>query len=396
MADVSGVRQTLNVTQAQRKIDMHDEILLLEPDAAPLVVFSKANQMKRKACHNPEYSWVEDALRPRFDRINDATPPVAADTTWTVDNGAYFRTGDIVLVPRTGEAVQVTAVATNDLTVVRSVGAPAAANLVDNEELLIIGSAQPEADLSKAAMSDNPDQVKNYTQIFREPWHSSETQRHSDQFTRPNDWAHQARKSGIEHAKDIEYAFLFGRKDERTASAGVSVTGPLRTTGGAYEFVTTNITNAGGALTEAELFGALRPAFRYGRREKVGFASQLTVDVLNGFPRGKLELRQSDMDKTYGVRVFEYISPHGTLNLVTHYLIEGIDSTGVFNGDLLVLDFEPIYYRYLANENGSRDTHINTEIQAPDADARKDEYLSECGLQFGEEKKHARLYGITS
>ena len=391
MADVAGVRTTTNVLQASRKIDMHEEILLLEPDSTPLTVFSKANQMKRKPTVNAEFSWVEDKLRPRFDRINNGAGYTSGDTVLTVDNGNYFRANDIVLVPRTGEALRVVSQTSTTITVVRSVGAPAAAALVDNDELLIIGSAQPEGDTSKQARSDNPVQVKNYTQIFREPFHMTETQRHSDQFTRPNDWAHQAKKAGIEHAKDIEYAFLFGRKDEDLTGST-----PRRATGGAYEFVTTNVSDAGGAFTEAELFAFLRPMFRFGRRQKVGFASQLAVDIMNGFPRGKLELRQSDLDKTYGVRVFEYISPHGTLNLVTHYLIEGIDAAGKFNGDILVLDFEPIMYRYLANSEGSRDTAILKNRQQPDEDARKDEYLSECGLQFGEEKKHGRITNITS
>jgi hypothetical protein len=47
---------------------------------------------------------------------------------------------------------------------------------------------------------------------------------------------------------------------------------------------------------------------------------------MNGFPRGKLEMRQSE--KTFGLRVMQYISPHGTLNLVTHWLLEGRRSAG--------------------------------------------------------------------
>lgn len=391
MADVSGVRTTLNVSQSTRKIDMREKIALLEPSETPLVVFSKANEMKRQPTQNPKYDWVEDKLRPRFDRINNGAGYTSGDTVLTVDNGAYFRQHDIVLVPRTGEALRVTANTSTTITVVRSVGAPAAAALVDNDELIIIGSAQPEGDTSKAARSDNPTVVSNYTQIFREPVHMTRTQMQSAQFTRPNDWPYQARKAGIEHAKDIEYAFLFGRKDEDTSGST-----PRRTTGGAYEFIVTNVSDAGGAFTEAELFAFLRPMFRYGRRSKIGFASQLAVDVMNGFPRGKLELVQSDMDKTYGVRVFEYISPHGTLNLVTHYLIEGIDSAGKYNGDIVVLDWEPIYYRYLSNENGSSDTALLRNRQANDEDARKDEYLTECGLEFGEEKKHGRVTNITS
>lgn len=388
---VAGQRHTLNVLQASRRVDMAEEIMLLESSSTPLTVFSKANKMKRKAAVNPEYSHVEDALRTRLQRVNDTTNLTAADVTFTVDDGSIYAVGDLVLVTRTGEVIRVTAIATNDITVTRSVGALAAAALLDNDELLTIGSAEKEGDTSRAARTDNPTKVTNYTQIFKESVHMSGTQRSSDQFTKPHDWNHQVKKAGIEHAKDLEYAFLFGRKDEIGSPA-------IRTTGGAYEAIVTNVKDASGTLTEAEFFDFLRPMFRYSnaRREKVGLASQVAVDVLNGFPRGKLELRQADRDKTYGVKVFEYISPHGTLNIVTHYLIEALSSTDKHWGEILVLDFESIYYRYLAGGvGGSRDTHVNQNIQARDEDGRKDEWLSECGLQFGEEKKHGLIIGIT-
>jgi hypothetical protein len=71
---------------------------------------------------------------------------------------------------------------TNTLTVVRGVGGGAAA-INDNDELLLIGSAQPEGDTSKPARSGNPTKVTNYTQIHRTPYESTETLIHSDTFT---------------------------------------------------------------------------------------------------------------------------------------------------------------------------------------------------------------------
>lgn len=387
MATVTGARGTLNVGQAQRKVDMREEILLLEPDAAPLTVFS-ARARKRPAV-NPQYSWIEDTLAPRFDAVNNGAGYASTATSVVVDNGAYFAEHDLVRVTRTGEVVRVTAVATNTLTVVRGVGSTAAA-LVDNDELLIIGSAQPEGDTSKPARSDNPTQVTNYTQIVRNPVEMTETMRSSDQFTTPHDWDYQRNKKGIEHKKDIEYAFLLGHPSENTSGSQ-----PRRTTGGAYHFVTTNVTDAGGALTEAELFGALRPAFRYGSKDKVALASALAVDVLNGFPRSNIQVIQGNegSNNTYGVRVMRYVSPHGTINLVTHWLLEG----SYLGGHILILDMGAIAYRYLAGGvGGSRDTHIEENIQANDADTRKDEYKSEVGLEFGEEKRHALITGITS
>jgi uncharacterized protein DUF5309 len=380
---VTGQRATNTVDTAQRKIDMADGITLLEPDAAPLTVITK--RLSKRATTDPQFKWAEDELDPRFDAINNGAGYANSATSVVVDNAAYFEAQQMVYVPRTGEMMRVTAVntGTQTLTVVRGVGSTAAA-LVDNDELLIANTAQPEGDASRPARTRNPSFATNYTQIFRLPWDETETARHSD-YNYADDWDFQAKKKGIEHKKDIEYALMVGRPSEDTTSGNAR-----RTTGGFNHFITTNITDAAGQLTEVEFFTALRPAFRYGSKEKWAMGSALALDVLNAFPRGKLQVQQGET--TYGLRVMQYISPHGTINFVTHWLLEG----ATLGGQVWIIDTDPLKYRFLANRRGSRDSHINTNIQNNDVDGRKDEWLTECGLQFGQEKRHAKIIGITS
>ena len=386
MADITGARGTANITQSIRKVDMAAEVLELEPSSVPLTVLS--SKLGTKTTHNPEFSWVEDALAARFDAIDNGAGYNTSATSIVVDNGAYFEAQDLVKNTRTGEVFRVTAISTNTLTVVRGVGnSGTGVAMNDNDELLIIGAAQPEGDTSRTARSSNPVKKTNYTQIFRTPFESTETLRHSDTFTAPTDWARQASHAGIEHAKDIEYALWLGKADENTSGSQ-----PRRTTGGALSFITTNITDAGGTLTEAEFFGAFSGAFRYGNQGvKTAFASRLAVDVLNGFPRGKLEVVQGDHDSTFGLNVMKYVSPHGTLNVVTHNLFEG----SKYGGYIAILDMGNVKKRPLANSEGSRDTHILPDRQANDADTKKSEYLTEAGLEFALEKSHALITGIT-
>jgi hypothetical protein len=380
---VTGQRGTANISADQRRIDMASKILLLEPDSAPLTVISK--NLSSRPTVNSQFKWQEDEGDPRFDAINNGAGYAAGITALVVDNAAYFEVQQIVYVPRTGENMRVTAVdtGTNTLTVVRGVGSTAAA-LVDNDPLLIASTAQPEGDASRAARTRNPSTIYNYTQIFRSPWDATETERHSE-FETGDDWDHQAMKKGIEHKKSIEYALMTGSPSEDTTSGQAR-----RTTGGFKHYATQNKTDAGGALTELELFTALRPAFRYGSKEKWALASALAVDVLNTFPRGKLEVQQNE--RTFGVRVMQYVSPHGTINLVTHYLLEG----ATLGGEIWIIDTDALAWRYLKNKRGSRDTHIRKEIQANDVDGRKDEYLTEGGLEFGQPQRHGIIYGITS
>lgn len=385
MADVTGARGTGNISSSLRKIDMSSTVLELEPDSYPLTVLT--NKLGSKPAHNPEFSWQEDKLRVRFDAVNNGVGYNSSATGIVVDTPALFAQYDMIKVTRTGESMRVVSVnsGTSTVTVVRGVGGGAAA-IVDNDELLIGASAQPEGDTSKPARSGNPTKTTNYTQIHRTPYESTETLRHSDTFTQPSDWDRQSRHASIEHAKGIEYALWFGRPSEDLTGSQ-----PLRTTAGIFYYLTTNITAVGGTLSETSFWGALRNGLRYGSKQgKTLFCSRLVVDVLQGFPRGKLNVLKADGD-TYGLNVRQFESAHGTINVVTHDLFEG----ATYGGYAALIDLKNKKFRYLANDQGSRNTHIRPDIQANDADTKKDELLTEFGLESGQEQADALFTGVT-
>lgn len=383
--DITGARTTTNILSDQLAIDLADRISLLEPDVQPLAVFSRAAGKARTVA--TKFSWLEDRSKPRYDAVNGAVagaPAAGTTTAVTVDNGSYFAQYDQVLNSRTGEQMRVQSVAGNAVTFVRGIGSATAA-INDNDELIIIGSAQPENDTSKPARSSNPSKVTNYTQIFREPFEQSGSLMASAFQVNPADWPHQARKAGIEHAKNIEYTFLHGRK-----YLDVSGAAELRTTGGAFSFISTNQTDAGGDLSEAEFNAFMLQVMRYGSPSKLAMASGVGVGALNKFPASKQQTRNDET--TYGMNVTHYTSPFGSLNLVYHKLLEGTKYGGV----ILVVDVDEVSYRYLANDEHNRDTKVLPNRQANDQDGRKDEYLSEVGLEFGVESAHGVLTGITS
>lgn len=384
MAAISGARGTGNVLQGLRKPDIDDKILLLQPDEYPLTTLTK--RLSKKPTHNPEFKWAEDDIDNRFSTT--AGTQLAGDTTINVaaGTGERFKANDIVRVPRTGENLSVTSRSVDALTVVRGVGAGGTGVAMNSgEELLVIGSAKAEGALSDTARTFNPALVTNYTQIFRRPVEATETWVHSDQFVTDNDWDYQVRKAGIDHMKDLEETFFNGK-----ASEDLTGSQPRRTTAGVLSYITTNVTAAGGTLSEASFFAALRPAFRYGSNTKTGFAAGLTVDVLNQYPRGKVQVVNQSSD-TYGLSVTKFQSPHGTLNLVRNWLLEG----STLGGYLVIVDMAQLKYRYLANSKGSRDTMWVSDIQAPDADTSKGEWKTECGLEMGLDKTHALITGIT-
>ena len=382
MATVTGAMTTTNVLSDQLAIDLGDRISLLEPSAQPLAVFSRRARKARTVA--TKFSWLEDKSKARFSSTAASVLVGATSFAVAAGQGAYFQQWDQVLNTRTGEQFRVDGVSTDTLTVTRGIGSTAQAmNAAD--ELLIIGSAQSENDTSKPARSDVPSKVTNNTQIFRTPFEISGSLQASAFQVSPAEWPRQARNKGIEHAKDIEYSFVLGRKSATTPGATEN-----RTTGGALSFIATNQTDAGGDLSEAEFNAFMLQVMRFGSDSKLAMASGVGVSALNKFPASKQQTRNDET--TYGMNVTHYTSPFGSLNLVYHKLLEG----SKYGGYIIVVDIEQVAYRYLANDEMNRDTKVLPNRQPNDQDGRKDEYLSEVGLEFGLESTHGVLTGITS
>jgi hypothetical protein len=376
---ISGVRGTANIEAAKRIVDMSKSIAELEPDAAPLTVFLKKMGGKGKVAINPEFKWLENELMTRWDQCNYGTNYTAGATSIVVDNGAYFRIGDVVKVAATKEQMLVTNVATNTLTVTRGWGSTSAGNILDDGYLLILGNANEEG-ATKPALRTVKEAVKtNYTQIFRTPFGVTETTDKSDMYG-GSDINVVRKNRGVDHMKSIEEAFLFGEPKEDTGG-----THPRRATGGLNYFISTNRTDASGTLAESEMETFCRSIFRYGSNKKLLLASPLVISAINSWASGKLNMVPKD--STYGVNIKEYLSGHGTLYIAKHNLLEQS-----YAGYAVAVDMDNVDYRYIQG----RDTKLLTDRQDPSEDSKIEEYLTEAGLECKLEKTHGILYGVTS
>lgn len=393
MAVISTQRTTGNVASSQRVVDLSKAILLLEPDSAPITVFLKSiyNEGRRVPAKDVKFSWHEDQLETRFDAVNNAGGYNSSATSIVVDNGALFAAEDLIRVPRTGEVMSVTSISTNTLTVVRGFGSSTAAAVNDDEPIYIIGTAAEEGDVSQSPRSQNPTKYDNYTQIFKHSIAASASWLSSSNESSPHDWPYQVRKNMIEHLKDIEGAFLFGSPGTSTGADG----GPRRSTGGLLYYYTANNQAAGGTLDETEWETFLRTITRYGSKKKVIFVSRLVASVLNSYAVGKLQVVNASQNNTYGVAISEFLSPHGSAKIVVHDMLEG----ATWGGYAIAVDFANgnTAYRYLNGDGpgGARDTQVYPNREENDRDGRRDEIITECGLQAGLASTGGVLTGVT-
>jgi Family of unknown function (DUF5309) len=392
MTVVAGQRTVENIASEQRVIDQHPKLLLLEPDAAPLTVISKriAAEGGTTPAKDPTFHWDEDELETRFDAVNHSEGYEDSDTSIVVDTGGVFYANSIVQVPRTGEQIYIESVSSNTLTVERGFAGTTAAALEDDDPLFVIGGVVEEGVGSPEARSGNPTQRTNYTEITRTSVEASGTLLSTSNATQPHDWPYQHKKGFIEHLKTLEFKSIFGVPSNGTGPNGK----PLRTTGGLLHFCTANNQDAGGELTETEWEEWVRALSRYSGGTKVVFCSSLVISVLNNFSIGRMQTHVGE--ETYGVKVMELISAHGTMKLVEHKLLEG----EVWGGYAIAVDFKigDFQYKPLGGEgapNGTRDTKLLTNRQSPEADAQKDEWLTEAGWLIAQPKAHGILTGVT-
>lgn len=376
MANITGQTTTTNVLSNQLAIEIGSEIKLLDPNIQALTVFTREASSKEVGV--PKFKWLEDEAKPRFDTT---TAAVASTTTQEIPvaHGTYFQQWDLILDTRTGELMRVDNVTGNTLNVTRAIGSTAA-NLNENDEIMLISTAQPEGDTSKTPRSLVPTLFENYTEIFREPFEISETAANATYIVSPKEWDRKQQRAAVEHAKNIEYANIFGRK-----SATNPGTAEVRTTGGALSFITTNQTDAGGVVSEAEFGTFLKSVLRYGSPDKLAFCSGTALLALNKFPASK-QITKND-EKTYGMDVTRYEGPFGSIHTVWDKLLEGQK----YEGYMIVMDMQNVAQRPFRN----RDTKLLPNRQPNNQDAKLAEYLTEQGLEFGEQRTHGVLTGIT-
>lgn len=395
----NAARTTATASTEQRLVvDAVDRIFLLEPAKHPLVTLMtsagktwdgdswKGSGILKNSTYNPEFTWWEDVYGGRYARAAAAAASDSVTVTGAGSSSAYiFTVGDIVRVARTRENMLVTAIAgANTLTVSRGFGSVSSTPIVAGDGLYIVGNINEENAGARNSNTTQTTPQSNYTQIFKTTIAVSNTQKAAKLYGGP-DLPYLRAKKATEHALDIERAFWFGQKKLDTTG---TQNHPRRSTGGIDEFLASGnsyVQNQGGPLTAPDMNTFLREAFTYGDSTKMLFAGGVVLQAINEIARGQIQTKTGDT--TYGVRVSEWQTAFGIVNIVHHPLfVEDLA------GSAYLLDMECFKYRYM----DGRDTKLHTNIQAPDVDGQIDEYLTECGLERKQAPRHAIIKGVTA
>jgi len=276
---------TFDLDFQRRDIDVSKEISRYVPDETPWTVMLM--QARKRGTRTAEFYWWEEDLLGYWTQINNSAGYNNAATSIAVDDGSIFAAKDILKLPRTGEIMLVTDVITNTITVVRGYGETSAAAILDNDYIVQLGNAMEERSDVPAEKLVQPSKVYNFCGITRTPFGGSGTLLAEQQITNEQERARLTRDKGVDHRLALERQLLFGERKEDTANK-------RRMSRGVEKFITTNVYDAGGTLTETEFDNEIcEKVFKYGTKNKVLVASSRMVSIINGFAKEKLQVSRA-------------------------------------------------------------------------------------------------------
>ena len=344
----------------------------LEPNVAPLVALM--NKLGSVPATNPKIEWLEDESMPRYTTLSASATSAATAFGPAAD---IFRVGDVVRVTTVGFALLISATAAGAFTAA-AIGGTAQASAASGAELFIVSNANQEGASLREIKYPQLVNASNYTEIVRTPFGITETEKATRHYGGDEE-DRLKNKFGREHARSLEQIAFFGTRSLSNTNQ--------RTAGGLFEFIATNVTAAGGTLSESSFQTFLKSGFRYGSERKVLFCSPIVVGALEGYARSNIRTNGSgDHADQYGIVMKTYYSGQGLVDIVMH---RDWKDSATYGGYAFLVDMDAVKYRPL------RDTKLRENVQAPDFDGRKHEYLTEASYQIVHERRHALLTGVT-
>lgn len=381
-------------------VQMRDQIFLYGPNINPVTVLSM--KTKKRSVKGAEYKVMNDKQLPRLDRINNGAGYNTTATSIVVDNGVFFRVYDKILNTRTGEQLLVTGISTNTLTVIRNYATGGVAGtgvaMLDNDELMITGSAMAEAAAAPGTLFTDPATITNYIQRFGRVTDLTFQRKHTEEYGMPEK-ERQKKAATIEFKKDVEMAFKFGKplKDVEGATPRDSNLRNTRhlTFGLQYaidQYASANAHDAGGAISQNQLWDWVQPLYEdmpedttSQGKELFALCSAKAFRVFHSWGIPAVEL--SPTSKEYGLQLRTYLTPVGRLSLVQDYTLKGDEYSDwmfIINAD----DLEYVYQEGL-------DVQLRTNIQATDVHEEKDELFGYIGFGIARPELHAYIKNMS-
>lgn len=384
---ILGIRGTGDWGTDERPKNFRETILRRTPNgSAPLTALLA--KLKSQPVDDPEFSWWEELQSIVRVKVDGTGASATSTTIGLTASGNMLVPGDLVLVEKADQVVydnemlEVSSVS-SDTSVVfkRGASGTTAAAIPADAYLTKVSPRYEEGSGAPMSVIRNPTKLYNYTQIVKT---SYEITRTADKtYARTGSALTNDKKRRMtDHSTSLEHMLLFGRRSEVTGPNGK----PMRTTGGVRSFLQTNVKVYTTTPTLNSFLDALAPMFDFdigdAGNERLGLCGNGFLMSLNKLVMNSSQVRinYDSPIELYGMKLFRLTLPQGTIYLRTHPLL---NAHARWTYSAFFIEPSNLRYRYIT------DTTPQDNIQLPDADTKKGQWLTEAGLELWGEMTHA-------
>lgn len=344
----------------------------------------------RKPEEGAKLSWLLQSVGAGGDTVNGAI--LAAATTLVVDDGTPFRAGMLISVKNSDEVMLVTAVSTNDLTVVRGFGGTTAADIADNAIVTIDSVGREENSLGTDDGIVEPELVYNYFQTIDSQLTFSRRALALAQHGDYNDMNVQLNERVEQLTIQLNRSVIRGTRATTTAVGGKTITysGGLTwflSQAGAY-----TVDNSAAALTEAKLDDLSEQiVLRGGTTNTIAVNTRLgrVLAALVKANYSSQRLNEFQDDKGALTEISSDLPLMGTINRI-------VIDTNLNDDELIMYDSSKLMLVPMSNGNGQNSGNWRTiDATQNGQDGESLRIIGDFGLEFKSFKTHAaRLRNI--
>jgi len=367
------------------------EIIFTDDDPESAGFLALVSLLEKEQVKVPEPSWGIESYLPNSDTASAGA--TAAASMIPVTNVDYFIVGDVWFVDRTDEQFRVTSVDSSggQVGVIRGIGAlngesgTAAAVINSGDNLYRLATAvNPQRSGAQTYRSQGLVQVKQYTQAFRYEINVGRESMKEEYFVNRNEWDAEYKNAKREAKIAIQRQFMFGQKSKVADGSDF-----IRTMQGIYHTPTTYEKDFSGILHKNDFDSFLaREAFRWGSKNKVLMAGDGLIQSINQAADGYVEIAEDKLAAKagFGFQIRNYTSQAGTIRIVED---RSLSETRPYDG--VVVDMNQVKYQHFSNKGIMDDLHVVDNSQDKDATDKASYIYGQVGLNWGDEKTHARI-----
>ena len=363
-------------------------------------MFAMTSQSGKSRAKSSTHGYFSKTMT--FLVITMGTTALVGDTTLTFPSTAGIVPGMVFMNQRTLENVRVTAV--NSATVVavtRAFGRVAAAAVNNGDKWIQAGTAYEEGSNRPTARRLDTQYIPNYTQIFRNAWALTDTARASYAEMGISNIAENKNDCAMFHSTDIESAILYGQAIMNTAGAT-----PIHATQGVIDalrqYASGNVNAAGATTTFNQLVTLVESAFFYSTnlgnaKSRTAFCDNTAMKVMNQIGRASGQIQMTTKETKFGMKYVEFEFYLGTLELVIHPLLNGLQQTGT----MLVMDMPALKLAYMEGRDTIPEAYGVTpsqqgQVSDSGLDAQGGSLLSELAVELINPSSCALVTGLTA